>query len=190
MQKKTFRHIFETHRWSLRSLASVLLEARGKKTIVWKVLQITDRKGKVMFSQVSVCLQSASWLLAHCSTLRHGRYASYWNAFCILFSLRRNSMTFCLIIPVFLLLPRSLVHKFNVFIIQIKLTNEARNSVTFTIILDGAWRESLKIVFRSWGSNGKRKSIQKLKDKHNVVQQDNQSEFLLSSLIFSLTLNF
>ena len=77
----------------------------GKKTIVWKVLQITDRKGKVMFSRVSVCPQSASWLLAHCSTLRHGRYASYWNAFCILFSLRRNSMTFCLTIPVFLLLP-------------------------------------------------------------------------------------
>ena len=122
-----------------------------------------------MFSRVSVCPQSALWLLAHCSTLRHGQYASYWNAFCILFSLRRNSMTFCLTIPVFLLLPRSLVHKFNVFIIQIKLTNEARNSVTFTIILDGAWRESLKIVFRSWGSNGKRKSIQKLKDKHNRV---------------------
>ena len=92
-----------------------------------------------------------------------------------------------LTIPVFLLLPQSPVHKFNVFIIQIKLTNEARNSVNFTIIVDGPWRESLKIVFRSWGSNGKRKSIQKLKDKHNVVQQDTQSEFLLSSLIFSLT---
>ena len=39
-------------------------------------------QGKVMFSQVSVCPQSASWTLAHCSALlRCGRYASYWNAF-------------------------------------------------------------------------------------------------------------
>ena len=29
----------------------------------------TDRKGKVMFSQVFVCSQSASWLLVHCSSL-------------------------------------------------------------------------------------------------------------------------
>ena len=37
---------------------------------------------KVMFSQVSVCPQSASWLLVHCLALsRRGRYASYWNAF-------------------------------------------------------------------------------------------------------------
>ena len=43
---------------------------------------ITDRKEKVMFSQVFVCLQSASWLLVHCSSLLwRGRYASYWNAF-------------------------------------------------------------------------------------------------------------
>ena len=35
-------------------------------------------KGKVMFSQVSVCPQSASWILA---LLRRGRYASSWNAF-------------------------------------------------------------------------------------------------------------
>ena len=41
----------------------------------------TDRKGKVMFSQVSVCPRSASWLLVHCSALRRGRYASYSNAF-------------------------------------------------------------------------------------------------------------
>ena len=42
-------------------------------------------RGKVMFSQVSVCPQSASWLLVHCSTfLQHGRYASYWNAFFLL----------------------------------------------------------------------------------------------------------
>ena len=33
--------------------------------------------GKVMFSQVSVCPQSASWLLGHCSSLLwRGRYAS------------------------------------------------------------------------------------------------------------------
>ena len=39
-------------------------------------------QGKVMFSQVSVCPQSASWILAHCLTLlQRGRYASYWNAF-------------------------------------------------------------------------------------------------------------
>ena len=39
-------------------------------------------QGKVMFSQVSVCPQSASWIFAHCSVLlRSGRYASYWNAF-------------------------------------------------------------------------------------------------------------
>ena len=39
-------------------------------------------QGEVMFSQVSVCPQSASWLLSHCSSLlQHGRYASYWNAF-------------------------------------------------------------------------------------------------------------
>ena len=44
-------------------------------------LIITDRKGKVMFSQMSVCPQSVSWLLIHCSALlRRGRYASYWNA--------------------------------------------------------------------------------------------------------------
>ena len=35
-----------------------------------------------MFSQMSVCPQSASWLLVHCSAfLRRGRYTSYWNAF-------------------------------------------------------------------------------------------------------------
>ena len=45
----------------------------------------TDRKGKVMFSQVFVCPQSASWPLVHCSALlRLGRYASYWNAFLFL----------------------------------------------------------------------------------------------------------
>ena len=30
---------------------------------------VTDRKGKVMFSQVSICSQSASWLLVHCSAM-------------------------------------------------------------------------------------------------------------------------
>ena len=39
-------------------------------------------QGKVMFSQVSFCPQSASWLLGHCSSLlERGRYTSYWNAF-------------------------------------------------------------------------------------------------------------
>ena len=39
-------------------------------------------QGKVMFSQASVCPQSASWLLGHCSSfLQRGRYASYWSAF-------------------------------------------------------------------------------------------------------------
>ena len=42
----------------------------------------TDHKGKVMFLQVFVCPQWASWLLVHCwSLLSRGRYASYWNAF-------------------------------------------------------------------------------------------------------------
>ena len=39
-------------------------------------------QGKVMFSNVSVCPQSASWILVHCSALLWpGRYASYSNAF-------------------------------------------------------------------------------------------------------------
>ena len=47
----------------------------------WKLI-ITDHKGKVMFSQVSVCPQSASWLLVHYSALlRRRHHASYWNAF-------------------------------------------------------------------------------------------------------------
>ena len=38
--------------------------------------------GKVIFSQVFVCPQSASWLLDHCSSLLpRDRYSSYWNAF-------------------------------------------------------------------------------------------------------------
>ena len=38
-------------------------------------------QGKVMFSQVFVCQQSASWLLVHCSALLQcGRCASYGNA--------------------------------------------------------------------------------------------------------------
>ena len=46
-----------------------------------KRIMFTDRKGKVMFSQV-FCSQSASWLLVHCSSLLwRGRYASSWNAF-------------------------------------------------------------------------------------------------------------
>ena len=41
-----------------------------------------------MFSQVSVCAQSASSILVHCSALlRRGRYTSYWNAFLFLFCL-------------------------------------------------------------------------------------------------------
>ena len=42
----------------------------------------TDRKGKVMFSQMFVCSQSASWPLGYCSSLLlHIWYISYWNAF-------------------------------------------------------------------------------------------------------------
>ena len=42
----------------------------------------TDRKGNVMFLQVFVCSQSASWLLVHCLfLLLYGQYVSYWNAF-------------------------------------------------------------------------------------------------------------
>ena len=41
-----------------------------------------------MFSQVSVCPQSASWILVHCSALlRRGRYAFYWNAFLLVVNL-------------------------------------------------------------------------------------------------------
>ena len=40
-----------------------------------------------MFSQVSVCPQSASWIPAHCSALlKCGRYASYWNSSCSLWT--------------------------------------------------------------------------------------------------------
>ena len=43
-------------------------------------------QGKVMFSQVSVCPQSASWRLVHYLTLlQRGRYASYWNAVLFLY---------------------------------------------------------------------------------------------------------
>ena len=53
---------------------------KSKSTQIYSVF--TDRKGKVMFSQVFVCPQSASLLLVHCwSLLWRGRYASYWNAF-------------------------------------------------------------------------------------------------------------
>ena len=39
-------------------------------------------QGKVMFSHVFVCPQSASWLLGHWSSLLwQGRYVCYWNAF-------------------------------------------------------------------------------------------------------------
>ena len=42
----------------------------------------TDRKGNVIFLQVFVCSQSASWLLVHCLfLLLYGQYVSYWNAF-------------------------------------------------------------------------------------------------------------
>ena len=42
-------------------------------------------QGKVMFSQVSVCPQSTSWILVHYSALLQcGRYASYWNDFLFL----------------------------------------------------------------------------------------------------------
>ena len=47
-----------------------------------KRIMFTDRKGKVMFSQV-FCSQSASWLLVHCSSLLwRGRYASSWMLSC------------------------------------------------------------------------------------------------------------
>ena len=39
-------------------------------------------QGKVMFSQVTVCPQSATWLLRHWpSLLQHSQYISYWYAF-------------------------------------------------------------------------------------------------------------
>ena len=51
----------------------------------WKRSVNYQPKGKVLFSQVSVCPQSASWLLVHCSALLWcGRYASYWNGFLFL----------------------------------------------------------------------------------------------------------
>ena len=50
---------------------------------------ITDHKGRSCFHRhLSFYLQSASWLLVHCSSLlRRGRYASYWNAFLLKFIL-------------------------------------------------------------------------------------------------------
>ena len=48
---------------------------------------ITDPKEKVMISQVFVC-PHGSWLLVHCSALlRHGRYACYWTAFLLRWTL-------------------------------------------------------------------------------------------------------
>ena len=53
-----------------------------RETTMYIIKLITHRKGKVIFSQVFVCPQSASWLHDHCSTLLWcGRNASYWNAF-------------------------------------------------------------------------------------------------------------
>ena len=53
-----------------------------RETTMHIIKLITHRKGKVIFSQVFVCPQSASSLIDHCSSLlRHGRYASTWNTF-------------------------------------------------------------------------------------------------------------
>ena len=61
-------------------------------------------KGKVMFSQVSVCRQSATWLLGHRpSLLRRGRsasywrsrYASYWNTFLLSIFVMQDYVTYC-----------------------------------------------------------------------------------------------
>ena len=59
-------------------------------------------QGKVMFSQLSVCPQSASWTLAHCSTLLRGRYASYWNAFLFVFLILNSTAKTKLAILAFL----------------------------------------------------------------------------------------
>ena len=53
-------------------------------------------EGKVMFSLVSVCLQSALSILAHCLTLlQYGRYSSYRNAFLLLLYLKSSSYIGC-----------------------------------------------------------------------------------------------
>ena len=49
-----------------------------------------------MFSQVTVCPESASWILVHDSSLRRDRYASYWNAF-LLFNASFGDLFFFLI---------------------------------------------------------------------------------------------
>ena len=57
------------------------LTKRGEKNSHQFVSSLPTAR-KVMFSQVSVCPQSASWILLQCSALLwRGRYASYWNAF-------------------------------------------------------------------------------------------------------------
>ena len=41
---------------------------------------------KVMFSEMSVCPQAGTWILVCCfGSLRRGRYASYWNAFLVVY---------------------------------------------------------------------------------------------------------
>ena len=73
----------------IRSIALSLLQQVCASIEKWAVIPMiqtflyNDRpQGKVMFSQVSVCPQSASWLFGHWSSLlRRGWYATYWNAF-------------------------------------------------------------------------------------------------------------
>ena len=48
-----------------------------------------------MFSQMSVCPQSASWIMVHCSALlQRGRYASYWNALLLNVQLHRYAIMY------------------------------------------------------------------------------------------------
>ena len=56
-----------------------------EKQIPQKIYHFYRPQGKVVFSQVSVCPQSVSWILVHCSALLQcSRYTSYWNAFLLL----------------------------------------------------------------------------------------------------------
>ena len=61
------------------------------------MLSCYQSQGKVMFLQVSVCPQSASFLISHCSSLlQRGRCSSYWNALLLLTAREGNVFTgFC-----------------------------------------------------------------------------------------------
>ena len=85
-------HVEVSHVYTSPSMFKLYLKYNKKKRRLSTI--ITDRKGKVMFSQVFVSPQSASWLLVHCSALLwRGRYASYRNAFLFFFNLySRNSL--------------------------------------------------------------------------------------------------